>query len=257
MQEEILNISDIKIDRELRDGDDLSDLNRADLKKPIVVLKDGTLVDGLRRIRKAQQKKWETIPAYVVSELEDACEALAIQHPSAVTNWPRMWEIYSILHPLLVERAKIIRRYVNTISGNYSQSLPGQLPPKPKTSGTSRDMMHKAFGGIGQYHFEALARLNKYGSRQLWDQVMANQITPGAAWSRHRKTRNVGEVTKAEDQRALLESMTSTLRAAAQTLLRMGPSTLDREELQSYLLHLYRTRSIISRFMNQLEEADN
>src|SRR4051794_15986064 len=74
-------VDDIKINQRVRE--DLGDLeyltssiSELGLLQPVVVRPDLTLIAGMRRLEAVRSLGWRSVPAYVVSNLEDARRAL-------------------------------------------------------------------------------------------------------------------------------------------------------------------------------------
>lgn len=96
------SIDSIVVDRQLRPDDNVDTLAKSILdqgmKYPVLILENGILVDGLRRIEAAKLAGFTTIEVVTALTMEDATEALAISHrdtPHGRLDYPP-WRIFQI-----------------------------------------------------------------------------------------------------------------------------------------------------------------
>lgn len=240
-------IANIKIDRNLRDGDDLSDMDQLVLAQPIVVRGD-RLIDGLRRVKLAEKLGTPDLPAYDVTTLEEMSEALAKQHPTPLKDWDRVVELLRYLRPAMRERWVSIRQStINEISGREAGTRP---------KGPSRPLVTTALGGTSSAHWECVEKIWREGSPELIEEVRSGKLSPSGALNRINRLPKTGNVTDPKDQEVLLEAAAQAIRSAVRSFEKLHrPFTVDRERLRELRDHLYKSRSALTTFINQSEEA--
>lgn len=246
-------ITDIKINRELRDDDDLSNLGSTEDWLPVVVSDQFELIDGLRRIRKAESLGYTHIMAYIVSTLEEASEALAQQHTTPLKDWDRVYQLLTHLRPLMEKRWMLIRQ-------NNIKILAGvpQDPTSPR--GQSRPYITKALGGVSPAHWEVLERLYDGRLNPKWlEEVRSGRLTPSGAVNRAQRAPKQGNVSEVEDQTVLIATASQFMLAAARALEQLEwPLKTPQEELSELTNSIRKARRKITHFLNrQSEEAEN
>jgi hypothetical protein len=243
-------ISEIKIDRDLREGDDLSDLKPEDLAKPIVVTTDGRLIDGLRRIRLLEKMGVPNVPAYQVDTLEEAAEALAEQHPTQLRDWQRVAEIMPFL------RAFGERRWLKIRQASIAHNAHGKTMPADRPQGPARIYLQKAFGGLSPAHYEVAERvLGDDYPEELKEEVRSGRISPSGAVNRMHRRGLSGHVTAPAEQEMLIHTTAQSIRSAAMNLEQLGPIRVEATRVKELREHLFKSRTMITTFLNQLEEA--
>lgn len=252
MPKQIL-IEEIKIDRELRDGDDLSDLEAAETWLPIVVTENYELIDGLRRIRSAQKAGATSILAHVASTLEEMSEALAEQHTTPLKDWDRVYELVRDLRPYVNKRWQAIR--ANNIRRITGRPLDPKVP-----SGQSRPYVTKALGGTSAAHWEVIERLYENPTDpDLMELMRAGRLTPSGLFNRLYRVPKQGQVTNAEDQLNLIAAVAQSMASAARSLEQLRwPLKVTQEKLAEPIDQIRRSRGKITTFLNrQSEEAES
>lgn len=252
MPKQIL-IEEIKIDRELKDGDDLSDLDAAETWPPIVVNENYELIDGLRRIRSAERSGLKKIRAHVISTLEEASDALAEQHTTPMKDWDRVYELLHALRPYINARWQRIR------ANNIRRITGKDLEPVP-SRGPSRPIVTRALGGTSSSHWEIIERIyeGKLAPEYLED-VRAGRLTPSGAFNRAHRAPKQGEVTDPQDQQVLITATAQFMSQAVRSLERLAwPITATSEDLAEPIEQIRRARAKITGFLNrQSEEAES
>ena len=246
-------ITEIKINRDLRDGDDLSDLGPTEDWLPVVVNEQFELIDGLRRIKKAESAGYTLIMAYVVSTLEEASEALAQQHTTPLRNWDRVYQLLIQLRPLMEKRWMRIRQ-------NNIKIMAG-VPKDPTVPrGQSRPYITKALGGLSAAHWEVLERLYDGRLSPEWlEEVRSGRLTPSGAVNRALRATKQGSVSEAEDQKVLIATASQYMLGAARALEQLEwPLKTPQEELSELIDSIRKARRKITHFLNrQSEEAES
>lgn len=246
-------IEEIKIDRELREGDDLSDLNAGQTQPPIVVNENYELIDGLRRIRQAEGNGASKITAYVVSSLEEVADALAEQHTTPVRDWTRVYELVRAIHPYVTKRWLSIRR-------NNIRKATGREPAPLPSYGPSRPLVIRALGGTSSSQWEVVERCFEGGiPPEMLEEVKAGRLTPSGAFNRaHRQSKQgEGDVTNPLDQQALVASVAQFMVQAVRALDRLSwPISANPQDLAESIEQIRKSRTKITSFLNrQSEEA--
>jgi hypothetical protein len=244
-------IEDIKIDRELRNGDDLSDLSEDTVHQPIVVQGD-RLIDGLRRVELAKKLGITELEAHDPQTLEEACDVLALQHSRPITDWLRLYELTKYLRTHLAERTKRVR------TSNTRQLRASRLAgePKPPSVVHSRILFGKALGGTPSSQFISVVPLFEQAPRELVLEVLSGKVTPHGAMSRSRRREFRGQVTGKEGQLVLLNTAVQNLRNLADSLWMLGsPIEVDPQTVTQIISELRKSRTDITKALKRLEEA--
>lgn len=256
MSKEIL-IEEIKIDRELKADDDLSDLDESALKQPIVVQGD-RLIDGLRRVELAKRLGVTKLPAEDPQSLEEAAEVLGKLHPTPVSaqGWLRVYRLMKYLQPMGVERGRQYR------AQHMSRLNRGE--PVIRMKETSRDLIKHALGGVSSAQFESIVRLVEKAPREIVLPVLGGEVSPAGGLMRwKRMSQFQGRVKGAEDQEVLIRESTQTIRAAVDSIWMLDNDIkIDAERLGELVKGLRKARrnlmTVINQItvINQLEEAE-
>jgi hypothetical protein len=246
-------ISDIKIDRDLREGDNLSDLEQLTLTRPIVVHSDGRLIDGLRRVKLAEKLGVTDLPGYRVTTLEEMSKALAEQHTTPVTDWTRVIELLKFLKPAARDRWLNIRQ--STMEQNrWSGGSQETTSTRPK--GPSRPFINRALGGTSAAHWEVVEKIFNTAPPELVALVRAGKLSPSGALNRMHRHPKPGSVSEPRDQENLLDSAAQAIQAAARSFDKLDwPLKVEPERLRDLREQIYKGRSKITSFLNQSEEA--
>ena len=245
-------IANIKIDRDLESGDDLSDLGPESLKTPIVV-RDDVLIDGLRRITLATKLGIEEISAVDPKTLEEACAALARNHKRHQPSWQRIVEIHPYLAKLTNERLRKIRSEQSTGLTKFQRWDPNRVRVTP-----ARDLISQAYAGVKPNQWERLIALIATGREDLVQDVIAGKTTPAAAYvkSTDRRSPFRGTVTNAREQYEMLVAAAAAMKATISAVQRIAkPINIKPEQAKPVISDLYKIRATLSTMIHQLEEA--
>lgn len=224
---------------------------------PIVILHNGTLIDGRRRLDWLISKKETKVDAYVVTTFEDACEALAANHQVPVDRIRRVWEIHQVIEPLILERTRRIKRRPRPRGRIYND---GDVPVPGL-----RDLLRKALGGY--VNVDKILTLYKAAEEgvakavDLVDLMERDELTIHQAYAQFLARRTevsihfVRDVVKAGDQKKLLENSLQRLEAISMGMRKLGPIKMSKEDRQLALKELRAVRSSLYSTIRLLEEA--
>jgi hypothetical protein len=251
MSKKIL-IEEIKIDRELRADDDLSDLDESALKHPIVVQGD-RLIDGLRRVELAKRLGMTKLPAEDPQTLDEAAEVLGKLHTSRVSTrqgWLRVYELMKYLQPMSVVRGRMFRSQHLTRLNRHEDSV--------SIGSLSREVIKKALGGVPSSQFEAIVRIIEGGPREIVLPILNGELTPAGGLARwKRRSKFQGRIKGGAEQEVLIQESTQTIRAAVDSLWMLDSNIkIDAERLGELLKGLKMARRNLITLINQLEEAE-
>jgi hypothetical protein len=247
-------IKDIKIERELRPGDDLSGLKKEGFNThdQAVILYKGKLIDGLRRIRALEDWNVTTVWANDSSSLEETADLLSKAHPTPVTNWWRVYEITTDLRAIVQDRVRELR-------AKAQSGKPPHSPWDPSLRReSSRTIITRALGGVGAAQWEKLVRIIETGEQTMVDRVMRGELTPAAAYSRLERKRKarLGDVKTPAEQIHLLDKVAQQLRIASTLLQKVSyPVQLNPEDSSRLAADLRKHRAMLAPVIRQLEEA--
>lgn len=245
-------IEDIKIDRELEPGDDLSDLSEDHLIDPVVV-QGNVLIDGLRRIKLAVSLGIEDILAEEPQTIEEASAVLAWNHRLQRPSWKRILEIHPYMAELIQQRLRRIRSEQAAGRTKFEAWDPNRVRVTP-----SRDLLSAAYGGVKSHQWERLVALSNEGRRDLLEQIFEGAISPAAAYVQARDTRNPfrGSATDATEQWEILNASVQAMRVTITAIRGIAtPVTIPAERITSVLPDYYKVRASLSKIIHQLEEA--
>jgi hypothetical protein len=251
MSKKIL-IEEIKIDRELKADDDLSDLDESALKHPIVVQGD-RLIDGLRRVELAKRLGVVKLPAEDPQTLDEAAEVLGKLHTTPVNKrqgWLRVYELMKYLRPLSVIRGRLFRtQHLSRLNRNEDTVHIGLH---------SRDLIKVALGGVPSSQFEPVVQLIEGGPKEVVLPVLNGEISPAGGlmrWKRRKKFQ--GRIKGAQEQEVLIQESTQTIRAATDAIWMLDSDIkIDAERLGELIKGLKKARRNLITVINQLEEAE-
>ena len=224
---------------------------------PIVILHNGTLVDGRRRLAWLEGRGETKIDACVVSTLEDAADALAENHPSPPDRIRRVWEIRQVLEPLIAERDRKLRH----------RPRPGRRVYRDSDAPTERlrDLLRRALGDynaidkVMTIYNAALSGNEKAAA--LVDYMERGELTIHQAFAQYEARRTdvsihfARDVVTARQQKQLLANATERLSAIVMAMQRLGPIKMSTEDVQLILGELRKNRSLMYRTIKLLEEA--
>lgn len=249
-------IADIKIDRELKPGDDLSDLVwPANLDEMVpVIIQDYVLIDGLRRIKALEKAGVTEVIAVEPTTLEEAAAALAAAHPVPLDDWERVWQLRQYLHPLIQQRVRQQR-----IAGGTGKKRHDRWDPTVKMVG-ARELTHRALGGTKAAQFEKVERVFTEADEKLLEKVRSGKLTPAGAYNLMVRNRRklIGTVQDPTQQGQVLTAGLRQLTTALLVIQKIGePVTIPVDELATVTKELRKQRGTLSAIIHQLEEAVN
>jgi hypothetical protein len=246
-------ISDIKIDREIPSDLQLDDLDRNDLKQPIV-LQGTLLVDGLRRIEKAKQLGITELPFVDPQTIEELAEALAKAHPTPVKNWLRVYQLMKHLNRQIAKRGK---RYRATHMTRINKERFGHEAPEELKIETARELVKRALGGIPSAQSESIVRVIEGAPKHIVLAILNGEVTPAGALMRWNRTKRFqGRVTGEAEQETFIREATQTIRAATDSLWMLGDINIKADRFETLLKGLKLARRGLATMINQLEEAE-
>lgn len=247
-----LRVDEIKTDRDVdavapRQGLTLT------YKQPIVVLEDGTLVDGLYRLAAAKAAGLEYVPVVVVSDFVKATELLAKVHEGRPAPPRRAWEIISILEPMAkawsygqrAHNAKVMKK------GDATMKPVGVRSRLRMAAGLKYDQ-------IGE-QIRRLYRKAEAGDDRaltLVEKVDRGELTVGQAHSLLTGEANLsGDIRTKPEQKVLLETGPQRLASVMQSLARLGsPVQLDPALIKEALDSLMASRTQLTIMINRLRK---
>lgn len=129
-------IADIKMSRDLEDGDDLTELAASiahlDIKIPVLLDRDNRLIDGLRRIRVFQNMSRQTVACVRSRTFEQSIEHLTKAREHGVEQRPmtprHIFLLYEDLHDQIMDRVKRNRKARKGLS-RYDSNPVGSSRP--------------------------------------------------------------------------------------------------------------------------------
>lgn len=254
-----LRVDEIKTDRDVDAAEPLPGLTTA-FKHPLMVLEDGTLIDGLRRLRTARDAGLEYVPVFVASDFVKAAEYLARLHEGRPCAPRRAWQIMSALEPLSKSWAYERRVYNARITNKEGRGLtPKGAVRKPV--GT-RTLLRKAVGLNYDQISERIRQL--YRKAEAGDQraidltarVDRGELTPGMAHDIYIGAKRLpGDVRERSEQKTLLETGPQRLASVMQSLSRLGsPVVTDPALVEKAIKSLTESRTQLVVMINRLRK---
>ncbi len=254
-----LSVHDIVSTRRLDSDEDLTALiahiHKNGLKVPILVSREHIVIDGLRRFEALQKLGLSDVPVTIATDYPVAIKEIerARKHGvSARIRWRRSWELFRDLQNLKLDYVAITRH--KPIASRDGEQL------------GSRNMLQEALGYTTPAILQCLTQVYRLAegdtsdvgdrAREAVEKLRSGEMTPYAALGyAQRPPRLTGDVTKAADQRGLLESASNTLSGVTKGLMKLGPLAPDinREELDAWLTSLKASRRDLTRLIRQLE----
>ena len=224
---------------------------------PIVILQDGTLVDGRRRLAWLEGRGETKVDASVVSTLEDAVDALAENHPVPPDRIRRIWEIRQTLTPLITERDWKLRHRPRPNRRVYRE---GDTPVEGL-----RELLRRALGDYTAFDkVMSIYNVALSGNKKAADLVESmekGELTIHQAFAQHEARRTsvsvhfARNVVTAREQKQLLTNAVEKLSAIVMAMQKLGPIKMSTEDIQPILEELRRDRGLMYRTVKLLEEA--
>ena len=250
-----LRVDEIKTDRNVDAAAPLPGLT-ATFKQPIVVLPDGTLIDGLSRLRAARDAGLEYVPVVVVKDFAHAAELLAKVHTGRPCSPRRAWEIMSILEPMSkvwayeqrAHNARLMRAGNRTKGEHRSVGTRALLR---KSVGLSYDQLSEAIRFIYRK-----AEQGDAVAQQLVERIDRGEVTPGLARDLYKGANKLaGDILERAEQKVLLETGPQRLSSVMQSLSRLGsPVQLKPEAIEAAIDSLHNSRTQLTVMINRLRK---
>lgn len=214
---------------------------------PVVLRDDNVLIDGLRRLRRAQAQGKESIRALRVQDFHEAIDALTKQHEGRTVTPRRIWDIMSVLYDYA--------RQLWQSPGGWVRGPDGKLV-RPVGRQTRRDSQ-----GSRKYYLEALnttvhtiqATVYMYRRAEQGDErakalvarVDTGEFSIHQAHVRYSRPNNLaGHVTSQKEQAQILERGVASLAAEMGILQKLGhPLVVSDEDLAKAIDGLVEVRT--------------
>lgn len=252
---EPIRIDDVLLTRQLtsREGiDELAkDIDSHGLKTPILVRRNGLLVDGLRRISAVTQLGQEYVEAIITDDLDEIFTYLS-KIPRPLTP-RRIYEIYTA-----TISAAYIRKMERTLKGRgTAEPLPESEYYTPKLLAALGIRSRNTLTRTAEVF--RLAETGNVLAIEIAAQLDAGELTVGAAEGRLRAAYGMhGHITNGAEQKQLVESAMRTISGVLLALESMGsPININRKDLaeivKSVQAHRTALNNFIRRFINQAE----
>lgn len=250
-----LRVDEIKTDRDVDAAEPLQGLTQT-FKQPILVLEDGTLVDGLRRLAAAKAAGLEHVPVVVLKDFAVAADILAKIHATRACSARRAWEIMSVLEPMSKAWAYEQRAH------NARQMRAGEREKGAHRSVGTRGLLRRAVGlGYDQLSesIRFIYRKAESGDTralELAARIDRGEIQPGLARNIYVGTVNLsGDIRERSEQKTLLETGPQRLSSVMASLSRLGsPVQLSPEQIQVAIASLHNSRTQLTVLINRLRK---
>ena len=250
-----LRVDEIKTDRDVDTVEPIPGLTPT-YKMPIVVLEDGTLIDGLRRLAAAKAAGLEYVPVAVVSDFAKAAEVLAKAHEGRPCSPRRAWEIMSALEPMAKAWAYERRAYNARLMregkrGKGAHRGVGTRTLLRKSAGLTYDQLSESIRFIYRKAEQGDPR-----AMELVARIDRGDMTPGLARETYNGTiRLSGDIRERAEQKTLLETGPQRLASVMQSLVRLGsPVQLKPEEIAKAIESLHSSRTQLTMLINRLRK---
>ena len=249
----------IEIPRDLDPDDDLTalaqDMKQNGLVVPILVNHENRLIDGLRRLRAAQQLGWNRIAVISTSMYLDACAVLRQAREHGVEAKPltgqRIFEIYEEMLP--------ISRYTKTVNSI------GVPRGKKRPSSGGRKVLVEALAlpstnliqAISFTHRSLLDPDKEEVAARAIQMVSEGKLTYfGAETLLQAKNPFPGTVKSVREQEHILEEAVTTLGGVLRSLDSLGPLNpkLNRDKLNTRARELAQSRARLITFVRLLNK---
>jgi ParB-like nuclease domain len=238
-------IADIFTDRVLPSDANIDDLvkqiRESGKVEPILVRENGTLIDGLRRIKAAEQLGWKQIDAVVSDDIRLVLALIAKSHVGVKTSVRRMYEFNLVLTELNTLR---LRRF----------KASGQWPMEQRAP-EDRDFLYNqevylAFGLPYRSAWGRAIRLyrlalqgNEWARGLLKEVEVGDRTVDSAANVMEEKGALGGYVLDPTEQEQLLKFGFRKIRVTIEGLKKVGtPVQFPPEQFESYLEEIDRLR---------------
>lgn len=250
-----LRVDEIKTSRDV-DAADVQPGLTMTFKQPIIVLADGTLVDGHYRLAAAKAAGLEHIPVIVVTDFAKAAELLAKVHEGRPCTPRRAWEIFSTLDPLAKEwayeqRAHNARLMRQGKRGKGTHREVGTRVLFRRAAGLSYDQLSENIRFIYRKADQGDEKAMALAAR-----IDRGEIQPGLAHAIYKGTVKLsGDIRERSEQKTLLETGPQRLSSVMQSLGRLGsPVQLEPEAIIKAIESLHSSRRQLTVLINRLRK---
>lgn len=254
----VVPIAKITVPRDLDPDDDLTHLAQ-NMKQhgqsiPLLVNKEYRLIDGLRRLKAAQQLGWERISVIPASMYPDACAVLLEARKHGVEarqlTGQRIFEISREMLPISMDTRRA-----------YSVGVPRGVKRPSRHGG--RQLLIDSLGVPSLGHLQAVVHTHNMLqdpekgelAARLLRQVAEGDLTYFGAETLLRAPGPFpGSVTSVREQERILEEATTTLGAVLRSLDSLGPPSpkLNQTKLEIRARELAQIRGRLARFVRLL-----
>lgn len=251
-----IRIDQIVTDRDIDAAESLpSDPNI--VRVPIIVSRDDmVLIDGLRRLKYWRDAGAKTISVILVSNLDEACDALEPQHVGRDLKPRQLWNILRIIYPWGIKESqaqRVTRIQLSRKTGKSHATSPGHRSPLRMRmvkvlNASSGHLIERTWflyraAASGNPVAVDMAREVDEGKRGIYN--ASNVVTQGNMLR--------GSIRELTDQKTLLENGSRNLGAQVGALMKLGsPVLVEGDDLENFIQSLSASRSKLTTFINQL-----
>lgn len=257
-----VKVSDIVVTRD-QEPEPLPDgLPKKAYEQPIIIRGDMVLIDGLRRLRRAQAKGLEEVPAIVSSDFLTLIQALREQNADSGNTVPhrRVWEVYDLISLLGISWSR------NQFNGGWDRLPNGKRARRTEASEPGSGSVRQRFVEAFDYSDSTVSHIltvyrraqNGYPLAQgLVEKVEAGQLGINRAAHLLRNPHNMtGNILDVEEQRKILQRGSVGLAAQVDALVRLGyPIKVPANELEEHFKRIYAARTKITELLNGLRQV--
>ena len=231
---------------------------------PILIHDDGTLIDGLRRLRWAQSQGRKTIKAEVATEFLVAIENLKRARRGTIMPMRRVYEIHKELKDL--HRA---HNRATMLEVNRNRRKPGYVRKTDVSPTRSTDIGRALYiQATGESQFQATIKLYKLAEEdpnsefakriRLYDEGKISKTRTLAAVKKGHPNSLSGPVRKASEQLQLIKGAAMTLHSVALAIRNLGePILANPDDFAEAIEDLRVSRARITTFIHILEKTRN
>lgn len=230
---------------------------------PIIVRADMVLVDGLRRLKWYQAHGIADIPAIVVSEFMEACDALEPQHAKDPATPYRVWWIVETLREYSEAWGKAHWNGGWDWSGDQPKRLPRKDRKAHRTNpaNSAREHLKRAVN-MTETNYQPLVRLFRLAAagderiRALTEKIRLGELTVGQAYTAYKRPNNLtGTVIREAEQQRIMEHTVQVLSTQMSTLQKLGhPLVVSDEVLDTTIEELRKIRRALGTMLNGLRQ---
>lgn len=238
------------------------DLPRKVYGQPVILRGDMVLVDGLRRLRRAEAQGQKEILAIITSSYPVLMEAIKTQNGDVDNEVPprQLFEMYQLVFGMGITWSR------GQFNGGWEKLPNGERQRRVRgtetfTQASVRKLFVEAFSYSNTMlgHVSKLYRAAESGNtyaQGLVDAVDRGALSPQSASTQMLRPFNMtGNVLGLEEQRRLLDRGMTGLQAQVEALARLGfPVEVPVAELEDFLKAAYIARTQLSVLMNGVKK---